>query len=409
MGLYPFQIKGVEWLVARPRAYLADVMGLGKTIQSIAAAKKLGELRPTVICPASMVGVWHEEFETWYPEAQPTVRSYDWTLRRAIPPSGLYIIDEAHYLKNERAKRTGRVLDNLGQSWRWFLSGTPTPNGPHELYTIVRRNLPKTMCRLGIENYYQWLNTFCNWYQGDYGPRIVGAKNVPLFRRLLFDTGFMLRRKFEDVGIELPKLDLQRFPLPVASEEERIMINDLGADAYFYVNAGELPPEDLHMSSLRRLLGEIKAQPLAQLLAGELKASSHKLVVFAYHLSVLDTLQAELGKFGLVRVDGSRSQPLRDKARVLFQTSPSVRVFLGQIQASGVGITLTAASDIMIAEPSWVPSENDQAISRVRRIGQPAGTVTARMATIPHTLDDALMRVIMQKQRTITTTIDKEK
>ena len=109
-------------------------------------------------------------------------------------------------------------------------------------------------------------------------------------------------------------------------------------------------------------------------------------------------LRQALDKFGLVFIDGSTSESDRTEAVELFQADRSVRVFLGQQTAGGIGITLTSAYTVVLVEPSWVPDDNIQAIKRLHRIGQDQH-VMARLFTVAGTLDDSIMRTNTRKKK----------
>lgn len=414
MKLFDFQVEGALWLSKRRRAYLADVMGLGKTVQAISAAVAADYERILVVAPASMVGTWELEVQAWS-DWKRTFRtiSYDKFARDHKDPEWhlynpqLVICDEGHYLKGLSTKRTKAILKHWAQKVDgfWMLSGTPMPNGPHELWTTFKYLRPDLLKQEGIRGYMDWLNRFCMWSQGDYGPRIHGGKNLADLRRLLFDSGFMLRRTFADVELQLPDLDIRRLALKGTLTPELIMLLDL-IEGSGYLDYNELPPDDPNTSTARRLLGEHKAKLVVPILQSELaNDDEHTVVVFGYHTNVLDTLEDGLKDYGVARIDGSVSKKKRTDLVSRFQKGEN-RVFLCQITAGGVGITLTRSKDVLIVEPSWTPGENSQAIARVRRIGQQASKVSARVATFAGTLDDAINGVVFNKEKTIYQTLD---
>ena len=414
MGAFPYQLIGARHLAEQSRAYLGDRPGLGKTIQALLAVLEVQPHRVLVVCPASMVGTWIEEIFIWVPGCRALfpsfeVMSYDRFIRRGAPKHlpDVVIIDEAHYLKNASTQRTKSLY---GALWLdavphvWMMSGTPMPNGTHELYTAC------LFAGLTKFSYRQWLDRYCQWYMGEYGPRVVGPNNVPEFRRLL--DGFMLRRTFDDVDLDLPERDVRRWPIALTPANRTALqaaISELPAGVLDALEAGTLPPNSPHTSTLRRQLGLAKATAVGKALVDELQSSGEQTVVFAYHRDVLNLLEHEFrnASFPMVRLDGSTPGPMRDHSIKLFQMG-AAQIFLGQITAAGTGITLTAANHVIIVEPSWVPSENDQAISRCQRIGQKKNTVHVRVATLAGSLDDAIMGTVIRKQRTIDQVLDKE-
>jgi SWI/SNF-related matrix-associated actin-dependent regulator 1 of chromatin subfamily A len=120
------------------------------------------------------------------------------------------------------------------------------------------------------------------------------------------------------------------------------------------------------------------------------------MLVFAWHISVLEHLRRRLAQFDPVMVTGATNPTGRVTAIDQFQHRRNVRVFLGQILACGTAITLTAANEVAIVEPSWVPGENVQAICRAHRLGQ-RDSVLASFLYLPDTLDERIMRTFRRK------------
>jgi SWI/SNF-related matrix-associated actin-dependent regulator 1 of chromatin subfamily A len=125
-------------------------------------------------------------------------------------------------------------------------------------------------------------------------------------------------------------------------------------------------------------------------------ASTHKLLIFAWHHAVIDLLYRGLTEFYPVVVTGETSPKARAEAVARFQDHAGTRIFVGQILAAGTAITLTAASEVAIVEPSWVPGENYQAICRAHRLGQ-RDSVLASFLYLPNTLDERIMAVFRRK------------
>lgn len=388
MDLYPFQQHGAEWLASRTRAYLGDVMGLGKTRQACAAARIVQPRRTLVICPASVVPHWREEWEEHGPDRPVDVRSY---AASGGPSHALYdlvILDEAHYCKSQRAQRTKRALGYAQAAPRaWLLSGTPTPNHPGELYAPIKYLWPEILHDLGVRSYMEWLSRFTHWRMTRYGARPYAAKNTDALRAVV--RRIMLRRKLDDVEIELPPLRVDTQYLPRGGVADRI--NAALSDAGFE------DEEDVPSPVVRRVLGEIKAPLVADALREELAAGAYdKIVVFAYHHDTMDLLESRLGAFGVSRVDGRTNARKRKIMLDCFNVVPSTRVLIVQQQAGGTGLNLQVAAEVALVEPAWSPDDNAQAIKRIHRIGQ-TRPCRARLFAVPGTLDRAIMRALAQK------------
>jgi len=404
--LYAYQRHGMLWLAERRRAYLADDMGLGKTPQAIRAAAYLGVESVMVVCPASVRDVWRAEIGKW-DSLNPPCRWDVWGYEELVnhvshghPVRGaeLLIVDEAQYCKNLSAKRSKVVLKLANQAPRiWFLSGTPMPNHPGELYTVFRAVWPDLM-PANAKRYGGWLDTFCQYDFGQYNNiRVFGARNTALLRDLL--DRIMLRRKLDDVDVDLPDLRFEEMMLPVAPSALELLSAaeaETETDAVLAaVTAGQVPAST---SRLRHILGVEKARVLASVLREELEASppERKLVVLAHHREALRLLTEGLAAFGAVTMDGSTPAAQRAMRIRRFQQEPDCRVFVGQLTTAGVGITLHAASEIVLAEPPWSPGDIQQAVKRIHRIGQDK-PCRARMCFVPQTLDEGIQRVISRK------------
>jgi SWI/SNF-related matrix-associated actin-dependent regulator 1 of chromatin subfamily A len=153
---------------------------------------------------------------------------------------------------------------------------------------------------------------------------------------------------------------------------------------------------EVSLSRARRLLGEAKAPLAAQWAMERLESGDKKILLFCWHRSVISRLVDLLAEFEPVSVVGQTSPAERQAAVSLFTHRPQCRVFVGQVLAAGTAITLTSAAHVGIVEPSWVPGENDQAISRAHRLGQ-RERVLASFLYMPDTLDETIMRVFRRK------------
>lgn len=402
MNLYPYQVEGVKFLTSDLRRYLADTMGLGKTVQSIEAANEImgATARIGVIAPASVLPNWQAEVERYATDpSQWHFVSYNRLASRTgigTPVYDLVIIDEAHYAKNNRAKRTiASMRVARASDAAWLLSGTPMPNHPGELWPAIRTLWPHVPKALGLNSYSEWFNFFCLWSQTKYGPRVYGTKNLDKLRPYL--ETFMLRRTLDDVALDLPPLRVDVQLLPKDKLFEAALRAD-GVDGARLMQQieRETNDEDGSSSRARRLLGTYKAPRVADILAEELDAGEyHQIVVLAYHRNVLDTLRQKLRKFGVAGFDGSTPADKRQEEIDRFRNGEA-RVFIAQQTAAGVGINLQNAHEIVLLEPAWSPDDNRQAIKRVHRIGS-TQPVRARIFGIAGSMDAGIMRAVANK------------
>ena len=148
-----------------------------------------------------------------------------------------------------------------------------------------------------------------------------------------------------------------------------------------------------HVASLRKITALAKVDAVMKWVR---ESSFKKVVLFAHHKAVIEKLK-ELENS--VYVDGSCSQSHREKAVKDFQHGDA-EVFIGQIQAAGTGLTLTAANVLLFVEVSWTPAENRQAADRIHRIGQ-KNSCLVYFTMIPNSIDENIIRVVKRKTETI--------
>jgi SWI/SNF-related matrix-associated actin-dependent regulator 1 of chromatin subfamily A len=392
--LYPYQTKGVEHLRYRRRGYLADEMGLGKTVQALVALKTEASL--TVVCPASAISNWEREIERWWINGETRrsrVVSYA-SLHKVQPEPNAVILDEAHYVKSPKAKRTQRALALAANAKKAvLLSGTPMPNHPGELFSVIKALWPECIPPK-LRTHYRWMMHFCLVRQTRYGMKVYGHKNAQELRGIVGQ--FMLRRKLADVALDLPPLRIDLDRLPAVPE----LVDRIPEDSLKLLHSAmqqEEAKDDPSTSRLRRLLGMAKVPYIAKRIADELDDKAYqKIVVMYYHRDVGDYLYDALKDFGVVRVDGrtvDRGQAIQDF------NHGSPRVFLGQQVAAGEALNLQAASEIVLIEPAWTPDLNLQAIKRIHRIGQDH-PCRARVFAVADSLDEAVMQTVARKTRT---------
>lgn len=393
MTLYPYQREGVRFLEERKRAYLADEMGLGKTVQALVALRDVPSI--TIVCPAAAVGNWYREFEYWGSGQQVQCVSYA-SLHKIDAPYHTVVLDEAHYTKSLKAKRTKRALSMARDAEKAILlSGTPMPNHPGELYTMFKYLWPELLSDHNRTEH-KWLRRYTKGFASQYGWKVTGFQNAPELKALLAQV--MLRRKLADVALDLPPLRVTSQVLP---PEAGWTIEEAKAHGMRDILTSILEEKEQqkmeHLASVRRWLGEYKAPLIASVLDDEIKDGQYKKIVVLYHhRSVGDVLENKLRVHGLVRLDGrtpaTSRQPIVDR----FNNDSGVTVFLGQQTAAGEALNLQAASEIVLAEPAWTPDANRQAVKRVHRIGQDS-PCRARVFSVPDSIDQAIMDAIAKK------------
>lgn len=414
--LKPFQVQGRDFLAARSRALLADQMRLGKTVQAITAARKAGCTRIVIICPAVAVTHWQHEIATWWGSAhlpRVLVQSYEWATANANAFKSrfdLLILDESHYLKNPAAKRTQAVFGTSGLvRWAdrvWAMSGTPAPNGLHELWPLLYTFGSTKL------HYEQFIQYFCYVRDG----KVLGRRNDRLaeLRGMIKDV--TLRRLTKDVAPELPKtrvvpyyvkadssmLDLAWPVRPEAqlSRMQRVE-QDLKAslrDVHHSEVAEYLLDHVDELTTLRRVTSMLKVPALIDTLTAELETVGGKYVVFGFFREPMQVAANMLKeKYRVDVIWGGTSRRKRDSTLVRFnRVNKGTDVLFVNIIAGGVAIDLSAAHEGFLLERDWVPANNAQALERMGGYKQ-THPVTIRDVLIPGSIDAILARVLQKK------------
>ena len=391
-ALFPYQEEGAQRLAERTKLYLGDDVGLGKTRTVLRGAILAGAERVVVLTKAAVVAHWHAEAAVVGFQGRLTVCSYERYVLHEYPFEGdVLVLDEGHLLKHADSRRSHLILKPDGLASRflrvWPVSGTPMPRNPMELHAVAASLWPRRLEAMGVLDAGAWLNRFCVWRAGDYGPRIFGAKNVPELKDLL--AAIMLRRRATDLGLAAPV-----WGTVMLSATDLAGLPHLNADVRAALERGELPPMSPNLARYLHAVGDLKAPLIAGLLTDELDNDlTAKRVVFAHHRSVLQALAVQLAKFEPVQIDGSVPDDQRRERVKLFQQHPSCRVFLGQLEACATGmdgLQYAGCHDVALVEPAWSSDTNVQAVGRLARRGQPL-TVRARMFGLAGTPDAALV------------------
>lgn len=431
--LYPFQKTGVAFIEKRDgNVLIGDEMGLGKTMQAIAYLQLHPEKRPTVIVvPASLKLNWAKEIKEWMSDGLVQIISGTQTFPLAnsigsYGPGPIYIInydivtawldrlknlkpkvlilDECHYFKNNSANRT-KAIKKLGKVVPHIiaLSGTPIVNRPIEIYNAIQLIDTTIMPR-----YWDFARRYCGAKHNGFGWDFSGATNTTELHEKLTST-IMIRRLKKDVLKDLPDKTRSFTPIELDNQKEY----DFAESDFIQFVTQRKGAEAAERASNAATLAEIEG--LKQLaVEGKLKqaigwikdflAVKNKLVVFAVHKFVIDALMKEFGIQAL-KIDGSVPNHLRQKAVEEFQTNPDIKLFVGNIKAAGVGITLTASSDVAFLELPWTPGEVSQAEDRIHRIGQ-ENSVTIHYLLANNTIEEKIASLLDNKRRILDKVLD---
>jgi SNF2 family DNA or RNA helicase len=412
--LRPYQEAGVEFITghAKHKAYIGDEMGLGKTITALAAIHQEQAYPALVICPAVVVGNWKREANTWLPDktvqiiksgkdainpkADIVVASYSLAGVAAGHKFAQVVCDEAHYLKNQKAQRTKTAVEIAKAApRRLLLSGTPVTNKPSDLFSQLEV-LDVTGKGTPMGSFSQFAERYCDGHMGAYGYESDGATNLEeLSQRLR--AGVYLRRDKSQVLQEVPDKQRQFVPIGIPTETRK-RIKEIEME-YQIAHEKHVPG-----AALKAMTDEMVAVGLGKIAAAgafmeDFVDTGKKLIVFSNLREVQQALLQKARELNVphVRILGDDSSEKRDQAVDTFQDDPSVKFAICSLKAAGVGITMTAASDVLMVEQDWTPANLDQAEDRAHRIGQ-KNALNVTYLIMEKTLDDTLKQVIEAKR-----------
>lgn len=418
--LFPHQIAGASFLASRKHALLADEQRVGKTAAAIRACDYVLARKILVVTKASARAQWGREFATWgFPREVQVIYSTADRVRDdadvvvvgwpvVFIPSvyealhrawDVVILDECHEAKNPQARRTHAVYDSNGlregAARVWGLSGTPLPNSPADLYPMLAALEPERLA--GIRDYDHFVERYCvvktKRLGGVLRNVIKGGKNLEELNERV--AGFWLRRTQQDVGIQRPIFSVYSLHVDRAPDEPADMQVVLDA-----VETGETRNLDIQLGSLRRLTGLAKAPAVCEAVREAFDGGLDKVVLMAWHTEVIDALWKGLKMYGCVGIDGRTPAEGRDRAVRLFQNDPLYRVFIGNIQAAGEAIDLSAAAELWFVEGSFTPKDMAQAAMRITNHHQKRQALV-RVCALAGSIDEAIAQILTRKVDTI--------
>jgi SNF2 family DNA or RNA helicase len=390
-SLRGYQAFGAKFALCQEKAMLGDEMGLGKSVEALAAMCHLhveGRRHFLVVCPASVLINWTHEidrhselrsyrlhgpdrqrnFQAWTHTGGVAVTTYD-SLRSLPKPAGvdlgMLVVDEAHFAKNMTAERTKAVREWARITRRvLFLTGTPMENRVEEFRVLVNHLRPDLVLRI-------------NNMDGLIGAGHFRTAVAPVY----------LRRNQSDVLEELP---------PRLETEEWVELRSRDLEAYHYaVAAGNFMAMRRAAYAPGRPADSAKLGRLVEIIE-EASSNGRKVVVYSYFRDVLETVSAILGDIAIGPLTGSTPPIHRQNMVDQFTARHAPAVLVSQIQAGGVGLNIQAASVVILTEPQWKPTIEDQAIARCHRMGQ-VRSVDVHRLLAEDTVDQRMLEILATK------------
>ena len=416
------QKEAIEKLAGSKRFILADDMGLGKTTSTIIAALETGAKKILIICPASLKINWQREIQNYSDKSvyicegkkfstdeEFTIINYD-ILKNfydikdkdnsLISTSNfdLVILDEAHMISNPQAQRTKIINTFVKKIERvWLLTGTPMTSRPINYYNIL--NIIESPV---AANWMAYAIRYCQGYQFNAGKRKVwnvqGASNLDELRERTSKQ--ILRRLKEDV-LDLPDKIITPIYLRLKSKEYEDLMGE-----YFnwYENKSEesssLTVQFSKLMKVRKVIADEKINNTIEI-AENIIEQGKKVIIFTNFTETLQLLHNHFGKSS-VYLDGSCSKVQRQFAVDQFQENDKINVFIGNLKAAGVGLTLTSAEVVIMNDLSFVPAEHAQAEDRAYRYGQ-KNNVLVYYPLFENTIEGAIYDILNRKKKIINT------
>jgi len=479
LAYMPFQRAGIAWCRRFKNTMICDEMGLGKTIQAIGVINDDPTIqRVLVVAPLTPIRNWHRELSKWltrpmsigiatgkvFPTADIVLINYDvlvkWPKRLSFFWD-LIVLDEAHMIKNRKAKRAQALIGikptraqrqkgveeaaPIPARRKLILTGTPIENRPDELWALLHFLDP-----VKWRSYWKFTSKYCGTWnmqvatrnrspqqpaQGQgvldgsvsqYSVRTVTqigeGQNLDRLNRELREDGWMIRRLKKDVITELPAktrtlveiepdeaclaaLELER------EAEERFEGDFTELEAEVEIAKASDDPDAfkaavMRMTAAKRIafdeIARVRHDTAVAKLPACMDVLEDRIEQCGVKLIVFghhhDVLEPLHAKYpNSVLLTGDTPAGDRDMLVQRFQTDPSCGPFFGSIRACGQAITLTASSHVIFMEEDWVPGRISQAEDRAHRIGQKENVLVEHFV-LPGSIDLKMAKTHVRKQ-----------
>jgi SNF2 family DNA or RNA helicase len=420
LPLYDFQKIGAAFLKARSASFLADVPGLGKTIQTIAALED--EKRVLILCPASLKFYWLQEIKKWSDENTLVIdgdkrkRVCAWKTEgvkyyvanyELLPHDfdempkewDAIVADEATRVSNSTAKTT-KLLKQLRTKKKIALTGTPISNSPNDLYSIIDWLSPRF-----LGTYNQFLSRYCI-VDARYPSMILGYQNLSELKYRV--SRFILRRTKEEVFTQFPPKTINDIVFDL-SEEERKLYDDIRNLIWeelesLTINKGTLQQVLVKMLRLKQatdhpaLISDLQKSSKLEALRGLIKEiieNDDKVIVFSQFAEMAKRIHDDMPQSLLIYGDVPAEK--RQQIVNLFQNEPFYKVLV-MTEAGAYGLNLQAASYVIHYDSPWSVAKLMQREDRAHRIGQ-TKPVTVYNLIARQTIDEYVLKKLHKKQK----------
>ena len=416
------QKLAIEKLAGSKRFILADDMGLGKTTSTIIASLETGSKKILIVCPASLKINWQREIQNYSDrsvficegkkfstEHDFVIINYDILKNFHDPKSkeptlleqcnfDLVILDEAHMISNAQAQRTKIINSFVKKINRvWLLTGTPMTSRPMNYY-----NLLSIIESPVAQNWMAYAIRYCQGYQFKAGNRkvwnVTGASNLEELRDR---TSKQILRRLKEEVLDLPDKIITPVYLRLQSKEYENLMGEYYD--WYDKNPDESKSLTVQFSKLMKVRKVIANEKVNQTIdfAENILEQGKKVIIFTNFTDSLQTIYQHFKKQA-VYLDGSCSNSVRQQAVDSFQNDDKIKVFVGNLKAAGVGLTLTSAEVVIMNDLSFVPAEHAQAEDRAYRYGQKSN-VLVYYPLYENTIEGVIYDILNKKKEIIRT------
>ncbi|HAM88369.1 MAG: SNF2-related protein [Candidatus Falkowbacteria bacterium GW2011_GWC2_38_22] len=434
-----YQREGVDWFYFlrkyRFAGILADDMGLGKTLQTLALLdmEKVKNKPSIVVCPKSILYNWEMEIKKFAPDLKALVidgapAEREGLIKKAkkcdLVITGyatmkkdavIYekekikfnycVLDEAQFIKNHATKNAA-VVKKIDADYRLALTGTPLENSVSEIWSVFDFLMPGF-----LGSYKAFTKKFQN-------PIMKDNNAVALDNLRKKVECFMLRRTKTEVLKELPPKVEQAARCHLEKAQnilyQEILVN-VKAEITKVVGEKGFNKSRIHILAGLTKLRQVCNHPVLLLkdkdytkyesaklnmfmeLMDEIVGNNRKVLVFSQFTKMLDILASELTKNNIAYNYLSGKTKNRQELVDDFNLNGDKRVFLISLKAGGTGLNLTSADNVIIFDPWWNPSVENQAIDRAHRIGQKNSVNVYRLITVG-TIEERIVQLQERKK-----------
>ena len=390
------------------------------TTSAVIAAMESGVKKVLIVCPASLKINWEREIKNYSDEKILIVEGRKWgstfkfyiinydiiknyhTTEKTEESDAyklivnenfnLAIVDEAHYISNVSANRTKLMNDILRQIPRvWLLTGTPMTSRPINYY-----NLLKIVDSPLAINWQQYVRRYCHGFQFRVGDKKIwntsGASNLDELRERT--KNIVLRRMKTDI-LDLPEKIINPIFLELKSTFYDEELEDFMRITKENKHSESISVTINRLMRIRQLISYEKIPYTCELIDKFVDAGK-KVIVFTNFTMTLDMLHEKYKKISVV-LDGRMPKNKRQESVDKFQNNDKIKIFIGNIKAAGVGITLTAAETVIMNDLSFVPSDHSQGEDRAYRYGQ-KNSVLVYYPVFENTIEQIIYNILQRKK-----------